>query len=87
MSLKADIQRTDSTLISLNIKKYSIIQLLIEVLIRLERILDETDRRQIGEQLQEYLQTGSDKYVYGLKSSELPCAHGSGMVNFKDFLY
>ena len=72
LSLKTDIQRTDSTLISSNIKKYSRIQLLIEVLIRLERILDETDRRQIGEQLQEYLQTGSDKYVYGLKSSELP---------------
>lgn len=72
LSLKADIQRTDSTLISSNIKKYSRIQLLIEVLIRLERILDETDRRQIGEQLRVYLQTGSDKYVYGLKSSELP---------------
>ncbi|MFH1049867.1 MAG: transposase [bacterium] len=72
LSLKADIQRTDSTLISSNIRKYSRIQLLIEVLIRLERILDETDKQQIGEQLQAYLKTGSDKYVYGLKSNELP---------------
>jgi len=72
LSLKADIQRTDSTLISSNIRKYTRVQLLIEVLIRLERILDETDRRQIGEQLQEYVKTGSDKYVYGLKSSDLP---------------
>ncbi len=72
LSLKADIQRTDSTLISSNIRKYSRIQLLIEVLIRLERILDETDRQRIGEQLQVYLKTGSDKYVYGLKSNELP---------------
>ena len=72
MSLKADIQRTDSTLISSNIRKYSRIQLLIEVLIRLERILEETDRQRIGEQLQTYLKTGSDKYVYGLKSNELP---------------
>ena len=32
LSLKADIQRTDSTLISSNIRKYSRIQLLIEVL-------------------------------------------------------
>jgi len=72
LSLKTDIQRTDSTLISSNIKKYSRIQLLIEVLIRLERILDKTDLLQIGEQLQQYLRTGSDKYVYGLKSSELP---------------
>ncbi|GAH01623.1 unnamed protein product [marine sediment metagenome] len=61
LSLKADIQRTDSTLISSNIRKYSRIQLLIEVLIRLERILEETDRRRIGEQLQVYLKTGSDK--------------------------
>jgi len=72
LSLKADIQRTDSTLISSNIRKYSRIQLLIEVLIRLERILDETDKQLIGEQLQAYLKTGSDKYVYGLNSNELP---------------
>ena len=72
LSLKTDIQRTDSTLISSNIRKYSRIQLLIEVLIRLERILDETDKQLIGEQLQAYLKTGSDKYVYGLKSNELP---------------
>jgi hypothetical protein len=72
LSLKTDIQRTDSTLISSNIRKYSRIQLLIEVLIRLERILEETDKQLIGEQLQAYLKTGSDKYVYGLKSNELP---------------
>jgi len=72
LSLKADIQRTDSTLISSNIRKYSRIQLLIEVLIRLERILNETDKQSIGEQLKAYLETGSGKYVYGLKSDELP---------------
>jgi len=42
------------------------------VLIRLERILDETDKRLIGEQLQAYLKTGSEKYIYALKSNELP---------------
>jgi len=72
LSLKADIQRTDSTLISSNIRKYSRIQLLIEVLIRLERILDKSDKQLIGEQLKAYLETGSGKYVYGLKSDELP---------------
>jgi hypothetical protein len=72
LSIKTDIQRTDSTLISSNIRKYSRIQLLVEVLIRLERILEETDKQQIGEQLQAYLKTGSGKYVYGLKSDELP---------------
>jgi hypothetical protein len=72
LALKTEIQRTDSTLICSNIRKYSRIQLLIEVLIRIERILDESDKKLISEQLQAYLKTGSEKYVYGLKSSELP---------------
>lgn len=72
LALKTDIQRTDSTLICSNIRKYSRIQLLIEVLIRIERILDESDKKLISEQLEAYLKTGSEKYVYGLKSSELP---------------
>jgi len=38
----------DSTLISSNIRKYSRIQLLIEVLIRLEKIMEGTDRFLIG---------------------------------------
>jgi len=72
LKIKADIQRTDSTLVSSNIRKYSRIQLLIEVLIRLERILDETDKWRIAEQLQAYLKTGSEKYIYALKSNDLP---------------
>jgi hypothetical protein len=72
LKLKTDIQRTDSTLVSSNIRKYSRIQLLVEVLLRLVRILQETDKQNIIEQLQPYLKTGSDKYVYQLKSDELP---------------
>ncbi len=72
LSLKTDIQRTDSTLVSSNIRKYSRVQLLIEVLIRLERVLDETDKNLIGKDLQPYLKAGSEKYIYGLKSNELP---------------
>lgn len=72
LKLKTDIQRTDSTLVSSNIKRYSRVQLLIEILLRLERILDETDKQIIGALLQPYLKTGSNKYVYGLKSVDLP---------------
>ena len=72
LSLKADIQRSDSTLVSSNIKKYSRLQLLIEVLVRLERILKEEDMQFIGKQLQPYLKKGADKYIYGLKAKELP---------------
>ena len=70
--LKTNIQRTDSTLISSNIKKLSRVQLIIEVLIRLERILDKTDKEIYGKKLQAYLKNGSEKYVYGLKSKDLP---------------
>ena len=72
LKLKADIQRTDSTLVSSNIRRYSRIQLLIEVLLRLERILDQTDKQSIGTLLQGYQKAGSGKYVYGLKSEDLP---------------
>jgi hypothetical protein len=72
LSLKADIQRSDSTLVSSNIKKYSRLQLLIEVLARLDRILEEKDKQFIGEQLQPYLRKGTDKYIYGLKANQLP---------------
>ncbi|MDF1548719.1 MAG: transposase [Bacteroidales bacterium] len=72
LSVKADIQRSDSTLVSSNIKKYSRLQLLIEVLVRLDRILEEPDRQFIGEQLKPYLKKGTDKYIYGLKANQLP---------------
>ena len=72
LSVKADIQRSDSTLVSSNIKKYSRLQLLIEVLTRLDRILKEEDRQFIAEQLQPYLKSGTDKYIYGLKANQLP---------------
>ncbi len=72
LSLKTNIQRTDSTLISSNIRKYSRVQLLIEVLIRLNRILEESDVQRMGELLEPYLKTDSDKYIYGLQSKDLP---------------
>jgi len=72
LSIKADIQRSDSTLVSSNIKKYSRLQLLIEVLCRLERILGEEDKQFICKQIEPYLKKGADKYIYGLKARQLP---------------
>ncbi len=43
---------------------------MVEVLIRLEGILEEIDKQKKGEQLKAYLKTGYGKYVYGLKSEE-----------------
>ncbi len=59
-------------MVSSNIKKYSRLQLLIEVLVRLDRILEEEDRLFISAQLQPYLKKGTDKYIYGLKGNQLP---------------
>ncbi len=73
LSIKADIQRSDSTLVASNIKRYSRLQLLIEILVRLERILGEEDEQFIGKQIEPYLKKGADKYIYGLKAKQLPC--------------
>jgi len=72
LKIKTDIQRSDSTLISSNIRKYSRVQLLIEVLLRLSRLFDDTDKEIFAEQIKPYSKLGSQHYVYGLKSSDLP---------------
>ena len=71
LKIKTDIQRSDSTLISSNIRRYSRIQLLIEVLIRLSRIFDNDDKDVLSAYIKPYSTVGSDKYVYKLKSSDL----------------
>jgi len=72
LKIKTDIQRSDSGLIASNIRKYSRVQLLIEVLLRLTRIFNDTDKEAFSEQLEPYSKLGSQHYVYGLKSSDLP---------------
>lgn len=71
LKIKTDIQRTDSGLISSNIRKYSRVQLLIEVLLRLSRLFDHSDKDTLSEQIKPYNKLGSQKYVYTLKSSDL----------------
>lgn len=71
LKIKTNIQRSDSGLISSNIRKYSRIQLLIEVLLRLSRLFDDLDKDILSEQIKPYSKIGSQKYVYQLKSSDL----------------
>jgi len=56
--INTNIQRSDSTLVSSNIKKYSHLQLLIEVLMRLNRMLKKEDKEFIGQQIEPYLKKG-----------------------------
>lgn len=71
LKIKTDIQRTDSTLLSSNIRKYSRVQLLIEVLLRLSRIFNEQDKKALSSEIKVYSKFGSEKYMYQLKSTDL----------------
>ena len=71
IKIKTNIQRSDSTQISSNIKNYSRIQLLIEVILRLYKKLKEDDKVNLSAKISEYDKVGSQEYVYGLKSKDL----------------
>lgn len=72
LKLNTSIQRTDSTLISSNIRKYSRLQLLIETLIRLDKILTEEDKLFVSDELIKYTKQKSMSYIYSLSSKDLP---------------
>jgi len=72
IEIKTNILRSDSTLISSNIKKYSRVELLIEVLLRFWRELEDSDKKQFISLVDTYNKRGSQKYVYTLKSTDLP---------------
>lgn len=72
LKLKTDIQRMDSFQAMSNIRSYSRTQLLVEVLIRLFRILSEHDKQTLKETLAPYINQTSSAFVYGLKRTDIP---------------
>lgn len=72
LKIKTNIQRMDSFQALSNIRSYSRIQLLVEMLIRLHRILDEKDKKRFEELLSAYTSKTSSKFVYNLKRSDIP---------------
>lgn len=72
LKLKTNIQRTDSFLAASNIRSYSRLQLLIEILIRLYRILSDEDKEKFQQQFKPYVEKTSGQYIYTLKGSDLP---------------
>jgi hypothetical protein len=72
LKIKTSIQRTDSTFAASNIRNYSRLQLLVETLIRIERILNEKDSSRFKSHLEGYLKGTSEQYIYQLKSSDIP---------------
>lgn len=72
LKIKTNIQRTDSMQAASNIRNYSRLQLLIEVIIRLYRVLSEEDQIAFTDQFAAYVKRTSGQYMYALKASDLP---------------
>lgn len=66
-SLKTNKLRMDSTQIASNIRQYSRLQLLVEVLQRVHRDLSEADQHTYGPEFEAYLKGSSGQYVYRVK--------------------
>jgi hypothetical protein len=64
--------RMDSTQIASNIRNLSRLQLLVEVLQRVHRVLDEADRERLAEELAPYVHDSSRKYAYRLRGDQPP---------------
>jgi hypothetical protein len=72
LKIKANIQRTDSFMALSNIRNYSRVQLLVEMLIRLEKILSSEDKEKFSNLLSTYINKSSEQYIYKLKREEIP---------------
>ena len=68
----AGIQRSDSFAAMSNIANYGRVRLLVEVLLRLYRVLEVTDREKVDSILKPYTSQSSDNYVYRMDPADLP---------------
>ena len=68
--IKTGIQRMDSTMVGSNIRQMGRLQLLVEVLQRVERMLKKKDQAHYAEEFAPYLQGHAGQYVYRLKREE-----------------
>jgi hypothetical protein len=69
--LKTDKLRMDSTMIASNIREMTRLQLLVEVLQRVQRMLSEKDQQQYAEAFAPYLKGSSGQYIYRLKAGDV----------------
>ena len=68
--LKTGKQRMDSTLVASNIRRMGRVQLLVEVLQRVQRMLNESDQERYAAVFAPYLQGHAGQYVYHMKTDE-----------------
>jgi len=71
LKVKANICRTDSLMVASNIRFYSRLQLLVELILRIYRVLTDSDQALYRQQFERYLGKSSGQYIYALKSVDL----------------
>jgi len=69
--INTDKQRMDSTFVASNIRQMGRLQLLVEVLKRVDRMLNESDQEKYGEEFAPYLKGHSGQYVYHVKGKDI----------------
>lgn len=69
--VKTGKQRMDSVQVSSNIRQMGRVQLLVEVLQRVERILSEADQARYADAFAPYLKGHSGQYIYRMKGEEI----------------
>jgi hypothetical protein len=72
LGLNASIQRSDSFMAESNIRDYTRVQLLVEVVIRFHRALSDEDKMLYHDHFADYLQGSSGQYIYRLQRSQVP---------------
>ena len=75
LKVQTGIQRMDSTQIASNILDMSRLQLLVEGLLRMHRLLSEAEQHSYQEWLGAYVEGSSGQYVYRVKGKEATAAH------------
>ena len=72
LKIKTTIQRSDSFMAMSNIRRYGRTQLLIEMLIRLHRVLSDDDKAKFKELLAPYTKQSSGQYIYSIDRGAIP---------------
>lgn len=70
LSVKSDKLRMDSTQIASHIYKYSRIELLVEILQRVHRMLNESERERLGDMLAPYMESDGHSFTYRLRRED-----------------
>jgi hypothetical protein len=68
--IKANLQRMDSTQVASNIRRVGRVQLLVEVLQRVQRMLNKSDQERYVADFAPYVQGHAGQYVYHMKTEE-----------------